>query len=111
MRYLTKVDSRIVMSLKTWLKKPSKVLNRTSSMFLRSRMVFRWLLAESKHPVRVPSATDLSMPLRKGLDHLCYSLRPSIVQTKRSQKLFYFRLNNPFYCDLLLGKTESIIGE
>jgi hypothetical protein len=99
------------MSLKAWLKKSSKVLIRTSSMLLPSRMLFRWLLAAPQNTVGVPSAMGLSMPLRKLLDHQCYSLRPSGVKTKRAQELFYLRLNNPFCYDLVFGKNELIIGE
>jgi len=51
------------------------------------------------------------MPPTKGINHLCYSLRPAIVQTKLAQEIFYLRLNDPFYYDLVLCKNEPIIGE
>jgi hypothetical protein len=33
------------------------------------------------------------MPLTKGIDHLCYSLRPAIVQAKLAQEIFYLWIN------------------
>jgi hypothetical protein len=108
---LTKVDSRIAMSLKKWLKKSSKVLIRTFSLFLPSRIMFRLLLAVRRPQYGFRRQWGLSMPLTKGIDHLCYSLCPAIVPTKLAQEIFYLRLNDPFCYDLVLGKNEPMIGE
>jgi hypothetical protein len=108
---LTKVDSQIAMSLKKWLKKSSKVLIRTFSLFLPSRIVFRLLLAVRRPQYGFRRQWGLSMPLKRGMNHLCYSLRPAIVQTKLAQEIFYLRLNDPFCYDLVLGKKKPIIGE
>jgi len=51
------------------------------------------------------------MPLTKGINHLCYSRRPAIVQAKLAQEIFYVRLNDPLCYDPVLGKNEPIIGE
>jgi hypothetical protein len=108
---LTKVDTRIAMSLKKWLKKSSKVLIRTFSLFLPSRIVFRLLLAVRRPQCGFRRQWGLSMPLTKGIDLLCYSLRLAIVQTKLAQEIFYLQLNNPLCYDLVLRKNEPIIGE
>jgi hypothetical protein len=91
--YLTKVDSRIAMSLKKWLKKLSKALIRTFSLFLPSRIVFRLLLAVCRPQCGFRQQWGLSMLLTKRIDLLCYSLRLAIVQTKLAQEIFYLRLN------------------
>ena len=109
--HLTKVDSRIAMSLKKWLKKSSKVLIRTCSLFLPSRIVFRLLLAVCRPQYGFRRQWCLSMPLTKGINHLCYSRRPAIVQAKLAQEIFYVRLNDPLCYDPVLGKNEPIIGE
>jgi hypothetical protein len=108
---LTKVDSRIAMSLKKWLKKSSKVLIRAFSLFSPSRIVFRLLPSVHRAQYGFRRNWGLSMPLTKGIDHLCYSLRPVIVQTKLAREIFYLRLSDPFCYDLVLGKNEPIIGE
>ena len=108
---LTKVDSRIAMSLKKCLKKSSKVFIRTFSLFLPSRIVFRLLLAVRRPQYGFRRQWGLSMPLTRGINHLCYSPRPAIVQTKLAQEIFHFRLNDSFCYDLVLGKNEPIIGE
>jgi hypothetical protein len=108
---LTKVDCRIAMSLKKWLKKSSKILIRTFSLFLPSRIVFRLLLAVRRPQYGFRRQWGLSMPLTKGIDLLCYNLRLAIVQTKFAQKISYLRLNYPFCYDPVLGKNEPIIGE
>jgi len=51
------------------------------------------------------------MPLTKGIDHLCYSPRPAVVQAKLAQGIFCLWLNDPFCYDLVLGKNEPIIGK
>lgn len=108
---LTKVDSRISMSLKEWLKKSSKVLIRTFSLFLPSRIVFRLFLVVRRPQYGFRRQWGLPTPLTKGIDHLCYSLRPAIVQAKLAQEIFYLWLNDPFSSDLVLGKNEPIIGK
>jgi len=100
------------MSLKKWLKKSSKVQIRTFSLFLPSRIMFRLLLAVRRPQYGFRRQWGLSIPLRKGINHLCYSLRLMIVQAKRAQEIFYLRLNDPLcYDHLVLGKNEPIIRE
>src|SRR5260370_13433212 len=103
---LSKVDSRIAMSVKKCLKKSSKVFMRTFSLFLPSRIVFRLLLAVRRPQYGFRRQWGLSMPLTRGINHLCYSPRPAIVQTKLAQEIFHFRLNDSFCYDLVLGKNE-----
>jgi FkbM family methyltransferase len=47
--------------------------------------------------------------IQKMVDHLYYSLQPSIIQTSFRGWIFHIRLNDPFHYDLLLGDHEPAV--
>lgn len=97
------------MSVKKLLKRASAVLIRSLSFFVPSQVLFRSLLVVRRTEDAFHRRWGLPISFQKWIDHLYYSLRPSIVQTTFGQAVFYVRLNDPFHYDLVLGKHEPAI--